>query len=332
MPQKTSIEYVDYSTNPIHATYYDPEKKEIKRGHHCVHWDTTCEGCYAEAINIRFGTGLRFTAQNTSKIQFVCNIRELEALHKLDARLMAQRQWATCFVGDMTDLFQDGVRDFFLDECFKTFVLLRRIILYIFTKRADRLLAYTATHDFSTAKHLWFFVSAGEQKHADQRLADLMRARVAFRGISVEPMIADRMDLTRYMPSPDGFVVDPDRGPVHIDDGGKRLDWVFIGGGSGRERRPFHLAACRDLIRQCRESDTRVFVKQLGCHPYPDAFDFTPEAQWPADTVLNPVGKVLRIGDSKGGKPEQWAPDLRVREYPALKAELQKNGNGGARS
>jgi hypothetical protein len=147
MPNKTSIEYVDYSSNPIYATYtFNDEitgEEKTKRGHHCVHWDTTCEGCYAEAWNLRFGTGLKFKAQNTKLIKFGLKVKELDDLIKLDRRLKQRNQWATCFLGDMTDVFQKGIPEYFLDETFKVLVTLERIIMYIFTKRADRLVAYT---------------------------------------------------------------------------------------------------------------------------------------------------------------------------------------------
>ena len=77
------------------------------------------------------------------------------------------------------------------------------------------------------------------------------------------------------------------------------LDWVIVGGESGRGARPFNVAWARDIIAQCREAGVACFIKQLG-----------------AKSVAGE--SPLALLNRKGGAPAEWPDDLRVREFPAV--------------
>ncbi|MEQ9078606.1 MAG: DUF5131 family protein [Sandaracinaceae bacterium] len=81
----------------------------------------------------------------------------------------------------------------------------------------------------------------------------------------------------------------------------RRLDWVIVGGESGRGARPFDLAWARSTIAQCREAGVPVFVKQLGAKPFVRMTSQHPQ---------------LSLRHHKGGDPLEWPEDLRVREFP----------------
>jgi protein gp37 len=92
---------------------------------------------------------------------------------------------------------------------------------------------------------------------------------------------------------------------------GRGVDWVVVGGESGKGARPFDLAWARDLVAQCANADVACFVKQLGANPIDP---------W-ADTgaLINdrePVRPTFR--DSHGGDMAEWPEDLRVREFPRV--------------
>lgn len=105
---------------------------------------------------------------------------------------------------------------------------------------------------------------------------------------------ARRADALRQAPAAVRFVsAEPLLGPLpSLDVHG--LDWVILGGESGPGARPLELDWIRDVIGQCRAAGAAPFVKQLG-------------AVW---------AKANGASDKKGGKPEDWPEDLRVREYP----------------
>lgn len=80
--------------------------------------------------------------------------------------------------------------------------------------------------------------------------------------------------------------------------------WVIIGGESGRGARPMSLDWARRTVHQCREMGVPVFVKQLG-------------SVWARETGAR---------DPKGGDPDEWPEDLRVREFPRRIPEMDGDG------
>jgi len=72
------------------------------------------------------------------------------------------------------------------------------------------------------------------------------------------------------------------------------IDWLILGGESGAGARPLEPQWIADLLAAARCSGTAPFVKQLG-------------SVWARDN---------NASDSKGGKPDDWPTDLRVRKYP----------------
>lgn len=107
------------------------------------------------------------------------------------------------------------------------------------------------------------------------------------------------------------------------------IDWVIVGGESGPGARPCNVEWIRSVVQQCRAADTAVFVKQLGAvvldrNDRFDAHETDDPRGWPEgvgpDERSKPrwQGDIERIAlhDRKGGDPEEWPEDLRVREFP----------------
>jgi protein gp37 len=114
-------------------------------------------------------------------------------------------------------------------------------------------------------------------------------------GTSIElDRYTDRADELRETPAAVRFLsLEPLLGPLpSLDLTG--IDWAIIGGESGGGARPMDLGWVRDLIAQCRESGTAIFVKQLG-------------------SVL---GREFDAGPH-GADWDRWPGDLRVRQFPA---------------
>lgn len=135
MPQKTPIEWSDYSSNPLYVT----RKRDGKRGWHCVHKSDGCRRCYSETLNKRFGTGFDYKAGHVKDLDFHLNEKELFEIIKLSERLGKRGETAKCFVGDMTDIFLDEYTDEMLDKLWATFALSPNITFQVLTKRAERM-------------------------------------------------------------------------------------------------------------------------------------------------------------------------------------------------
>jgi hypothetical protein len=98
------------------------------------------------------------------------------------------------------------------------------------------------------------------------------------------------------------------------------MEWCVTGGESGPGARPCEVRWIRSIVDQCREADTPCFVKQLGAKPVArDRYDMSEESFRRADASEEGYGDetvVLRLRDRKGGDPDEWPEDLRVRQWP----------------
>jgi len=222
------------------------------------------------------------------------------------------------------------VPDDYIDQVFAVMALASQHTFQVLTKRAARLPEYFRDRDpgaiaywmgriakaqdciVTGARRLyditqggewplpnvWLGVSVENQHFADARIPLLLQTPAAIRFISAEPLL-EAIDLTPHLvgatlaaPGPTGFRPGP------------RLDWVIVGGESGRGARAFDLEWGRSLVAQCQEARVPVFVKQLGAH----AFE--------GELENGGCGPLYGLRDTKGADLEEWPVDLRVREFP----------------
>ena len=164
--------------------------------------------------------------------------------------------------------------------------------------------------------NVWLGVSIEDQKRADLRIPALLETPAAVRFLSCEPLLGpvdlfagDHSAHERDFDGNDDYIcLDCSTEERHvpwrvIDRTNLGIDWVIVGGESGRGARPMEPGWASSLVQQCQDSKTAVFVKQLG-------------SVWARDFTV--AGRsVAAHGDTKGGNPDHWPADLRVREYPA---------------
>lgn len=137
--------------------------------------------------------------------------------------------------------------------------------------------------------NVWLGVSIENQQYADNRIPLLLRTTAAVRFLSLEPLL-EPVDLAAR-----GWLRGSDQAT-----GVPSIDWVIVGGESGGKNvRACDLAWVRSIVRQCQEAAVPVFVKQVGSRP--------------KTATLS-----LWFRDRKGGNPDEWPSDLRVREFPVV--------------
>lgn len=156
-------------------------------------------------------------------------------------------------------------------------------------------------------RNVWLLTSVEDQERAAERVPELLGCRdlAPVLGLSCEPLL-DRVDLSPFMFSSDGFVSTPKDGPVHRDDGGAAIDWVIIGGESGPHARLCQLDWIYDLKTQCQEAGVPVFAQQLGAKVVDVVESDDGEERW----------ERWKFRDAKAGEPEEWGEHYRVREFP----------------
>lgn len=180
----------------------------------------------------------------------------------------------------------------------------------ILTKRPENVRRMWPSRDRHYGKHLdslhnphfrencWIGTSISDQATADANIPELLKLRdlspVLF--VSAEPLLG-LVEVGPWMFSSDGFVSTPNDGPIHRDDGGAAIDWLIVGCESNGKRvgrlgeftnaRQWQNGA-RVLLSQCCAANVPAFVKQV-----------------PID------GRVSH-------DPDEWAEDLRVRQWPEV--------------
>jgi protein gp37 len=158
-----------------------------------------------------------------------------------------------------------------------------------------------------------------------ERVPQFVDVPLACRGLSMEPLLGEiDMELQhgcRSCNHPGNII--SGLGPCERCNGTRHepsgIDWIIVGGESGDKARPCNVVGIRDLVKQGKSAGVPVYVNQLGFRPITS--EETPDG-WPAGTRLTSRScetALVNLRDKKGGDPEEWPADLRVRQFPVLK-------------
>ena len=188
-----------------------------------------CKFCYAEVM------ARRLKAMGLEKYP---NGFEL-ALHE-DAlkRPYTWKQPKIVFVNSMSDLFHKDIPLEFIQRVFKVMNDNPQHVFQVLTKRADILLKYHTQLNWT--HNIWMGVSVENEENLDR--IDLLRktgARVKF--LSCEPLIGPLPNLNL-----------------------KKIDWVIVGGESGRRPRQMNPEWVYDIHKICLDANVPFFFKQWG--------------------------------------------------------------------
>lgn len=153
-------------------------------------------------------------------------------------------------------------------------------------------------------RNLWLGTSVENQAGADERHPHLKATPAALDFWSAEPLLGpiDALPLWEKYGKP---------------------AWVIVGGESGPGARPMQIEWARSLVSQCKAAGVACFVKQLGSNPEDPAGFQAAAKEWEGiwgfpPGLPNQIAECTwKPADKKGGDPEEWPADLRVREFPA---------------
>lgn len=196
----------------------------------CTKCSEGCKNCYAEVMTRRLkGTGNKKYANG-----FKVTTHE-DVLDEPD-------KWTNpslIFVCSMSDLFHEEVPFTFIDKVMDTIRVNPWHIFQILTKRADRMEEYYRTRE--VPNNAWIGVTVENEK-AKMRIEHLNNIdTTAVRFISCEPLLEDLGELNLY-----------------------KIDWVIVGGESGRNARPMKEEWVLNIKRQADTEDAAFFFKQWG--------------------------------------------------------------------
>jgi protein gp37 len=188
-----------------------------------------CKFCYAEVMS------RRLQAMGIDKYKDGFKLR----LH--EDTLLIPGTWKKpkiVFVNSMSDLFHKDVPLNFLKRVFKVMNDNPQHVFQVLTKRADILLKF---HKELTWTHnIWMGISV-EDERVMQRIDLLRKTNAKVKFLSCEPLIG---------PLP----------KMNLDN----INWVIVGGESGRKARPISELWVWDIKQQCQEAGISFFFKQWG--------------------------------------------------------------------
>ncbi|MFM0256068.1 DUF5131 family protein [Paraburkholderia sediminicola] len=195
----------------------------------CVKISQGCKNCYAERM------AKRLKAMGSARY-------DDGFAPTLHADLVdVPRKWKkprTVFVNSMSDLFQEAVPLEFIKRIFQTMRDTPQHTYQVLTKRSERLLELSPHLDWPA--NVWMGVSV-EDARVMHRITDLAQTKAKVKFLSCEPLIGPLDSL-----------------PL------QDIDWVIVGGESGRGARPMQEQWVQSIRRQCRASGTAFFFKQWG--------------------------------------------------------------------
>lgn len=226
---KTKIEYLDYTWNPL-----------VMR---CTPVSEGCRSCWHLAMCRRLAKNPLINederAAYDTEPPILVSTRLEEPLHvKKPSRIGVQ------FMGD---LFHSDISLNFIEEIMTVIKRCQRHTFLILTKRSQRMSDMLETFKLWAFDNLWLGVSVENQRTAYERIPILLQIPAAKRFVSIEPMLGP---------------IDIYPAPMHQKD--KCIDWIICGGETGPEARPMHAEWVRFLRDQCQAAGVPFFFKSWG--------------------------------------------------------------------
>lgn len=191
----------------------------------CTKVSAGCKNCYAEAMTKRFENKWG----KFNEIQFHLDRLSIPLKKKVPT---------VYFVNSMSDLFHKKIPDSFIKKVFEVMNESPQHTFQILTKRADRILELN--HKLNWTSNIWMGVSV-ESHLVYDRIKPLVQSNAQTKFLSVEPLLSSVKDI-----------------PL---DG---IDWVIVGGESGRKARTMEKKWVIEIRDKCKKKKIPFFFKQWG--------------------------------------------------------------------
>lgn len=219
MSATSTIEWTDATWNPV-------------RG--CLKISPGCKHCYAATFAERFRGVKGHPYEQGFDLRIVMD------------KLAEPLRWGkpkTIFVNSMSDLFQDDVPDWYIEQVSKVMEMAKWHTFQVLTKRSARMAEMLRGSLSHAAKlpHIWWGVSVEDNKYGVPRIKHLQSTPARVRFLSAEPLLEelDTLDLSG-------------------------IHWVIVGGESGTGARPMKEDWVLRIQADCKRQNVPFFFKQWG--------------------------------------------------------------------
>lgn len=276
----------------------------------CQRVSPGCEHCYAEAYDKRVG-GLPKAQRKDPNVQELRWGPKAPRVRTSDANWRKPFQWDNAalqanvaadiagrprparprvFCSSLADVFEDRPElEEWRNALFGVIASTPHLDWQLLTKRPENLAKMNFRNvlgaPWDWPANVWLGTTAENQEWLIKRLKPLLEgsADAPVRFISYEPALG-RID------------------PYFFEMAA--LDWVIVGGESGPGARPFNLDWARSIVDWGKQTNTAVFVKQIGENPYDESTGWLDRIEYK---------------DRHGGDPAEWPVELRVRQFPEVR-------------
>lgn len=195
----------------------------------CTKVSAGCKFCYAEIMS------RRLKAMGVEKYKDGFKVRIHEEALMIPYTWKKQR---VVFVNSMSDLFHEDIPLEFIQKVFKVMNENGQHTFQVLTKRAERLLELH--EQLNWTHNIWMGVSV-EDSRVMSRIDMLRQTNARTKFLSCEPLIGPLKDMNL-----------------------QSIDWVIVGGESGRKARPMDEDWVLDIMDQCTVANVAFFFKQWG--------------------------------------------------------------------
>lgn len=271
MGQDTYIEWAHHTFNPWVGCYKE---------------SPGCKNCYAEEMmDHRFGKA-KWGVETPRPVTSDANWKQPKKWNRLAIEAGERHR---VFCASVADVFEDRddlvmARHRLMDLIYLT----PQLDWLLLTKRPD--IAYYWSAKWPLHKNVWIGTSVENQATALQRVPWLLRTKATKRFLSVEPLLGP-VSVMMALNSMDA-------GTIAGREWSDYLQWVIVGGESGRNSRPMKSQWVRHIRDECKTMHIPFFFKQWG--------EYGPEETYPG--AMYPIGKKL-AGRKLDGIEHNEVPD-----------------------
>lgn len=251
MGENTSIEWAHHTFNPWSG---------------CAKVSAGCANCYAASLPPSMRRGAEWGKGRDRVFASEAYLRQPLAWNRA-AQKAGERHRVFC--ASTADVFED--REDLHDARMRLFMLIEEtphLDWLLLTKRPHVARRYKDI--FRSMPNAWIGASVEDQEAADARIPILLQIPARVRFLSMEPLLG-WVNLTTILDHSGAHnvsVINALRG-THGTGGGlwtarEKIDWVIVGGESGRRARPMHPDWARSVRDQCVAAGVPFFLKQFG--------------------------------------------------------------------
>lgn len=243
---RTGIEYLDYSWNPLAMR--------------CTRVSSGCKHCWHLRMADRLAANPKLSTD--VRAAYAGDAPPLLVGSRLDEPLRVKKP---SIVGGqfMGDLFHEDVTIDLIESVFETIEKAYWHIFLILTKRIEYVLDFAA--DMSAwnnwqYKNVYWGTSVESQAQANERIPQLLEIP-GKHWLSIEPML-EEIEIPLYCRGCSDEEVNCDPGPwCNGYDAG--VDWITLGAETGPGARPFKNEWALSVLEQCKAANVPFFIKKV---------------------------------------------------------------------